>query len=107
MPEILPDQRFDDCWRHKTNRGDANSSSSTAAQNYRSVFQYSKDSYYNRQDKSSIAPNNNSPNEERFTYIKRHESPSRFHHEKSVDSFSSRHRVHTNEFHRLEDKYHR
>src|ERR1043166_5498855 len=100
MPEILSDQRFDDCWRHNANRGDANSS--TAAQSYRSIFQYSKDSHLNRQDKSIIVPNNNSPDEERFN--KRHESPGRFHHEKSV---SSRHRVHANEFHRVEDKYYR
>jgi U11/U12 small nuclear ribonucleoprotein SNRNP35 len=104
MPEILSDQRFDDCWRHNSNRRDANYSA--AAQNYRSIFQYSKDSHFNRQDKSNI-PNNISHNEERFTYNKRHESPNRFHHEKSVDSFSSRHHVHANEFHRVEDKYHR
>lgn len=101
MPEILPDQRFDDCWCHV---GDVNSSSAT--QNYRSVFQYSKDSYFNRQDKSNIIPNNNSPNEERLTYNKRNGSPSRFHHEKPIDS-SSRRYTHTNEFHRVEDKYHR
>jgi len=108
MPEILPDQRFDDCWRHNANRGVTNSSYAT--QNYRSVFQYSKDLHFNRQGKSSIIgiPNNNprnSPNEERFTYNKRNESPNRLHNEKSIDSFSSRHRVHTNEFHRVEDKY--
>ncbi|SRR6266498_1918446 len=102
MPEILPDQRFDDCWRRNTNAGDTNSSY-IAAQNYRSEF--------NKQDKSSITgiPNNNlrnRPNEGRFIYNKRNNSPSRFH-EKSVESFSSRHRVHTNESHRIEDKYER
>jgi hypothetical protein len=109
MPEILPDQRFDDCWRHSANRRGTNSSSS-ASQNYRSVFQYPKDLHFNRQGKSSITGitkynPRNSPDEERFTYNKRNESPNRFYHEKSIDSFSSRHRVHANEFHQVEDKY--
>ncbi|GBC01869.1 hypothetical protein RclHR1_04360014 [Rhizophagus clarus] len=105
MPEILPDQRFDDCWRHNANRRGINSSSS-ATQKYRSIFQYSKDLHFNRQGTgiTSYDPRNN-PDEERFTCNKRNESPSRVHHEKSIDSFSSRHRVHPNEFHQVENKY--
>ncbi|CAG8599076.1 3864_t:CDS:2 [Funneliformis caledonium] len=69
MPEILSDQRFDDCWRRKTDKGHT---SNIAAQNYRSEFQYSKNSQSNRQGKSNIVGISNNQRSPRHRHSSRH-----------------------------------
>ncbi|CAI2173504.1 5153_t:CDS:2 [Funneliformis geosporum] len=75
MPEILPDQRFDDCWRRKTDKGDTNTSY-IATPNYRSEFQYPKSSHFSRQDKSNVTGISNNQRSPRHRHSSRHREKS-------------------------------
>ncbi|CAG8516945.1 5253_t:CDS:2 [Acaulospora morrowiae] len=111
MPEILPEQRLDDCWRRNMLAEDERLTQRSGVANNRSVFQLSKDSHFNQQDRwnGSRFNNGNDVNkglgEDRP--VRYQHSNQSYHRDQSIEAFPSRLQVRENGTHGHTERHHR